>query len=127
MVRLFTSAEDVPEQGSLARLPAGLIVRVWAALLFVTIALQAAAPIGPADHAIGSAFTAASHEFALSPRQEVRAAAPIAPLPLIPARVTLPPRAEQVVEDSVAAIRTADAPARSILALRPGPRAPPFA
>ena len=127
MVRLFTSTGNLREQGILARLPARLIVRLWAALLLVTIALQAATPIGPADHSLGSAFTAATHEVALSPRQEARAAAPVAPLPLIPARVTLHARVTPLVKDPAAPLRTADPPARSILALRPGPRAPPFA
>ena len=115
------------EQGFQTRLPARLIVRLWAALLLVTVALQAAAPIGPADRSPGSAFTAATHEVALSPRQEFRSAAPIAPLPLIPARVTLRARATPLVQDPAASVRKPDAPARSILALRPGPRAPPFA
>ena len=115
------------EQGFLTRLPARLIVRLWAALLLVTVALQAAAPIGPADRSPDSAFTAATHEVALSPRQEFRSAAPIAPLPLIPARVTLRARVTPLVEDPAASVRKPDAPARSILALRPGPRAPPFA
>jgi hypothetical protein len=127
MFRLFTLTGHLREQGILVGMPARLIVHMWAALLLLTIALQAAAPIGPPDHSPGSAFTAATHEVALSPRQEVQAAAAIAPLPLIPEGATLRTLVKSVVEDPAASFRNLDAPARSILTLRPGPRAPPSA
>ncbi len=127
MFSIFTLPCQLRERGFLVGLPTLLIVRLCAVLLLVTIGLQSASPIGPVDQSPSSAFSAAAHEVALAPRQEVRAATSIAPLPLIPVRVTLRTRTILLVEDSAAPRLRAQIPAVSILAFRPGPRAPPFA
>lgn len=113
----------------LARL---LLARLLGALLLATIGLQAGAPItAPLERTHGSAFSASTHEVALvAPRRAEAARQALASQPLLPqlalALVPVAPRTEGFTQPAPRPDSTGP-PAPDIFALRPAPRAPPYA
>jgi len=108
-----------------------MLTRLLTALLLVAAGLQATAPMAaPLERTHGSAFSASTHEVALTaprrgePARHVLAPEPLVPpsfAPVRPAGTGPLPRTPPARPDSTGP------PAREILALRPAPRAPPAA
>jgi len=113
----------------IAALPRLLLARLLGALMLLTVALQAGMPFAaPLERVHGSAFSAATHEVALTTDRRVQAVRPaLAPEPRLPAIEPLsappPPLAAPIAPRPF----STGPPPREEIARRPAPRAPPFA
>lgn len=110
--------------------PLSLILsRLLAVLLLATVAFQAGAPFQqPLERSHGSAFSAATHEVALGTRKAGEAARQaIAPQPLVPAPMVEPASlaAGPLISGPAPRPHSTGPPRPPLLALFPGPRAPP--
>lgn len=107
------------------------ILRLFAALLLATIGAQAALPLAPPlERTHGSAFSASTHEVAVSSQRRAEALRPaLAPLPRLPAPQAEPvaPRPFALAPPIAPRPSSTGPPQPAILATRAAPRAPPFA
>jgi hypothetical protein len=114
--------------GMIRSLPRLLLVRLLGVLLLATVGLQAGSPFAaPLERSHGSAFSATTHEVALTEQRRAQAQR-IAPAPLVPVPARLPLVRAQALPDQPAPRPASTAPpAREDIAWRPAPRAPPAA
>lgn len=114
----------------LLALPRLLFVRLAAAVLLLTVGVQAGAPLmAPLERSHGSAFSAATHEVALAAQRRAEPARlALAPQPRLPLpEAYRAPRLEPLPVLRAARPDSTGPPARTLIARRPAPRAPPFA
>jgi hypothetical protein len=109
--------------------PRLLLVRLCALAMLLAVGLQAGAPFAaPLERTHGSAFSATTHEVALSGERRAEVARAVAaPQPHLPLAVSLPLPIPALATPPAPRPFSTGPPPREDIARRPTPRAPPQA